>query len=58
MGNIEEGKGVVETYMKILPEESGFKDDIRTLMEIEQYNKVIKNAVDNKDYRQATYQTT
>ena len=37
--------------MEKIPEETGFKDDIRTLKEVQQLIRVIEGSVSNKDYR-------
>ena len=34
LGHVQEAKGVLELYMKEIPEEKGFKDDIWTLTEV------------------------
>jgi len=34
VGHVEEAKGVLDVYMKLIPEEKGFKEDLRTLIEV------------------------
>lgn len=58
LGHIEEAKNVLDQYMKLIPEEKGFKEDIWTLNEVHNLMKLIDNAVQGKDFWQAIFQTT
>ena len=55
LGHVEEAKGVLDQYMKAIPTEKGFKEDLQALREVQTFMKTIENAVSNKDYRQAAF---
>ncbi len=49
---------MLEHYMKEIPTEKGFKEDLISLKEVQNMIKVIENAASTKDYRQAAFQTS
>lgn len=47
---MEEAKAMLDHYMKEIPTEKGFKEDLISLKEVQNMMKVIENAASTKDY--------
>jgi len=52
---VEEAKATLDNYMKAIPTEKGFKEDLQVLKEVQTKMKTIETSVSNKDYRQAAF---